>query len=112
MNGLNLQLFDAIAWTIIHSLWQGALIFIVTLTLFLMNKRWNSKIKFNIALISMVSLFTACVVTFAYQYVDNSTESQGLSGRILYYYSTLTVDQSQHSIVNFINDNTLLISNF
>lgn len=113
MEGLNLQLFDAIAWTIIHSLWQGGLVFIVTLSLFLLNKQWNSKIKYNIALMAMVSLFFTCMLTFVYQYAASSTTPNGLPSKVLYYYFTISpVQNNSNGIVNFINDNTLLISNF
>lgn len=112
MNEVNLHLFDSIAWTIIHSLWQGALVFIVVISLFLLNKKWNAALRFNISLLSMVTLFIASVSTFVFQYMDHTVQAENVQATLVYYYASFSTDMGRQGIVTFINKNTLLISNF
>ncbi len=114
MGTLNLHLFDAIAWTIIHSFWQGALVFISLLTLFLLNKKWSANTKYIISVLALIVLFASTCASFYYFYFNQNPQisTNGVSDNIVYYYTSITTQDHRQSIVDFINKNTFLISNF
>ncbi len=58
------NLVNAIGWTILHSLWQGAIIFALLLIIFAINKKWSAKAKHNLSLAALLLIFVAFCVTF------------------------------------------------
>lgn len=57
-------LIRATGWSIIHSLWQGAIIYTLLLLLFLLNPRLSAKTRHNLSLMAIISVFLWFVQTF------------------------------------------------
>ena len=60
---------QALGWTIVHSLWQGTIIYGIICLIYLLMPNLSSKNKYIIALLAQVTLFISFVSTFIY-YMD------------------------------------------
>jgi bla regulator protein BlaR1 len=58
------SLVNAIGWSIIHSLWQGAVIFAFLLIAFAVNKKWSAKTKYNLSLGALLLMALSFFITF------------------------------------------------
>ncbi len=69
------NLVKALGWTVLHSLWQGALIYAL---LFLLLQAWSTasaRLRHNMAFGSLLLLFTCFIFTFASQFKGNINAS-------------------------------------
>ena len=57
---------QAMGWTIFHSIWQGSLIVILLSLVFAYIK--NATVRYNVALMGMLALLMAFIITFTYEY--------------------------------------------
>lgn len=69
------EAIEAIGWTIIHSLWQGAIVGVVLSVLLLIISRNSAQLKYLVAFFSLFIVVGWSVVTFvnAYQYAQEKT---------------------------------------
>jgi beta-lactamase regulating signal transducer with metallopeptidase domain len=58
------RLLQAFSWMLIHSLWQGLLLAVVTAVLLQLTKRTPARLRYNITLVQFVLFILACVWTF------------------------------------------------
>src|SRR6218665_2960137 len=100
------SLAHSLTWTIIHSLWQGALIFALLLLYFWLFKKSKASEKFLVSFIGMLTLFISTCITFYYKFAA-TTEAYGdnMIGLIQNFSIIIEVDKSK-SITDFINNNT------
>ena len=108
------ELIHAIGWTLIHSIWQGALIAIVMSVIFMGIKNKSPKLKYLAANMALLLVLVLAVLTFVDLYQTNPTAnnliyiSHSISGGE----SILHIEKtgSASSISNFINGNLGLIT--
>jgi len=65
---LSSEFTDALGWTLLHSLWQGALIAILMALVFLFLNRRSAQVRYFVATSALVALLVAAVVTFSKHY--------------------------------------------
>ncbi len=65
-NILNESLVQAIGWTIVHSIWQGALIVVIAALALSFFKNPSAKLKYNIFTSTLFAILTCSLVTFTY----------------------------------------------
>lgn len=65
-NILNESLVQAIGWTILHSIWQGALIVVIAALVLSFFKNPSSKLKYNIYTSTLFAILASSLATFAY----------------------------------------------
>jgi bla regulator protein BlaR1 len=65
------QLLHALGWTFIHSLWQGVLIALIVGCFFLIFKKRAARIRYSLAVGSLVAIFILSVSTFVRYYSDS-----------------------------------------
>ena len=58
------RLLQAFSWMLVHSLWQGLLLAVVTAMLLQLTKRAPARLRYNIIFIQLVLFILACVWTF------------------------------------------------
>ena len=62
------QLVQAFSWTLIHSLWQGLLLSVITGGVLMVTKRSASVIRYNLILLQLLLFITGCAFTFAWEW--------------------------------------------
>ncbi|HRG64359.1 MAG TPA: M56 family metallopeptidase [Saprospiraceae bacterium] len=102
---------QTLAWTILHSLWQGALVFIFLLMYRALLPRLSSAQKFRAAYVSLISLFIIVVATFMYLHNIriNSDHDKAIAWYFQWQQAVSGVQKT--SIESFINQNANYISN-
>lgn len=84
---LNLQsggerFLQAFSWMLVHSLWQGLLLAIITALLLQFTKRAPARLRYNIIFIQFVLFILACIWTFFHGMSGPSTGFVPLAGAI------------------------------
>lgn len=69
------QLVQAFSWTLIHSLWQGLLLSVITGVVLMLTKRSSSAIRYNLILLQLLLFITGCVFTFAWEWQQNQLQT-------------------------------------
>jgi bla regulator protein blaR1 len=73
------KLISAFSWMLIHSVWQGLLLAIMTGALLLLTKKRSSPVyRYNLTLFSFVTFISICILTFIVEW--NGTGSQTVAG--------------------------------
>jgi bla regulator protein BlaR1 len=68
------QLIQAFSWTLIHSLWQGLLLSVITGGVLMLTKRSSSAIRYNLIFLQLLLFITGCVFTFAWEWNQNELQ--------------------------------------
>lgn len=69
---LSSELIDALGWTLLHSLWQGALISIVLAIILLLMRRFTAQTRYFVIMAAMITMLTLSVFTFTRLYQSPS----------------------------------------
>jgi len=69
------QLVQAFSWTLIHSLWQGLLLSVITGVVLMLTKRSSSVMRYNLILLQLLLFITGCVFTFAWEWQQNQLQT-------------------------------------
>ena len=59
-------LFETVGWTIVHAIWQGTIVGLLTLAALQSRPGWNARIRYAICSTSLILMFVAFVSTFAW----------------------------------------------
>ena len=78
MNSFFQQVTHALGWSIVHSIWQGILLYSLLCLVYILLPKLSSRKKYNIAVLGQASIFFAFIVTFAH-YVEATPLSSGTS---------------------------------
>ncbi|MEZ5040432.1 MAG: ankyrin repeat domain-containing protein [Saprospiraceae bacterium] len=70
---------SALGWTLIHALWQGALLAIVLAILLVVTHRYSSRTRYFIAIISLFLFALSTIVSFSLLYNPNIVEANNMS---------------------------------
>lgn len=62
------NLIQAFSWMLIHSLWQGMLLAIVTGVLLMFLKRASAAARYNLVFLQLLIFVAACIATFVWEY--------------------------------------------
>ena len=69
---LSESIIQALGWTLIHSLWQGALAAIVLATLLILMRRYSSTTRYLVSFLVLVLFFSSTVMSFFLSYEPES----------------------------------------
>src|SRR4051812_6193622 len=64
MEAIVSNFIKALGWSIVHSLWQGAIIYAILFVVFMAWPKLSAKLKHNLALGGLFLMFTSFCVTF------------------------------------------------
>lgn len=67
------RLIDALGWTLIHSLWQGAILAIVLALALIVLRKNSSRLRYFVAASALFTLALAATITFASLYHSNGS---------------------------------------
>ena len=67
------QIASAVGWTLLHSLWQGLIVFLLLIIILKFLKGKSSSVKYIISCSAFIILLGAIVVTFLNQYTDEGS---------------------------------------
>src|SRR5690606_40709771 len=73
MENLTISIGNALGWSILHSIWQAAIWYIIYSIYTLSQSNISAKAKHNAALGTQVSIFVSFIATFIYFY-QNATQ--------------------------------------
>ncbi|MFK7906369.1 MAG: M56 family metallopeptidase [Chitinophagales bacterium] len=67
------SLVNAIGWTILHSIWQGAVVVVIVALLLSIFKNPSSKLKYNVYTSALFAVLACSLATFFYLHQNNET---------------------------------------
>ncbi len=109
---INPAIFHTLTWTLIHSLWQGGIVFVVLSVYFYLRPQLSSAQKFNASYIGLVSLFGLVVFTFLQLYSTNSALTNGQVSLSQWHQWSMVVDPATSWNLNlWVNNNASYIAN-
>ncbi|WP_164122450.1 M56 family metallopeptidase [Sphingobacterium sp. xlx-130] len=89
MEALISSISTALGWSLLHSLWQGAAIYLILFGLFLTIPELKAATKHNLALTAQIAVFTSFAYTFFnlldYASLSNSYSTMPLDNKTLFY---------------------------
>ena len=59
---------QAFSWMLIHSLWQGLLLAVVTAIILMLTKRTKATVRYNLVFVQFALFLLACGITFLYEW--------------------------------------------
>lgn len=83
MNAFTISLISALGWTILHSLWQAALIFIVLKGLLGIFRHMPSKFRYFLSCLALLGIMICVSVTFARQWQNQENSPVFYSADIM-----------------------------
>lgn len=105
-------IFHTLTWTLIHSLWQGGLVFVVLSVYFYLRPQLSSAQKFNASYLGLVSLFGIVVYTFLHLYSTSAALADGLVTLSQWQQWSMVVDPADSWNLNrWVNNNAPYIAN-
>lgn len=69
------RLIQAFSWMLIHSLWQGLLLAVLTAIVLLLTRKSSAVIRYNLVLMQFVLFVLACMGTFAWEWGKSPLQS-------------------------------------
>jgi bla regulator protein BlaR1 len=69
------HLIQAFSWMLIHSLWQGLLLAVVTAVILLFTKKSSAVIRYNLVFIQFLLFVLACLFTFIWEWNKSPIQS-------------------------------------
>lgn len=107
---LSSELIEAIGWTLVHSLWQGAVVAIVLTILLILMRRNSAQVKYFISFIALIGLLVWSAATFVHSY-NYAKEKAALRENIIsspgYIRTVLTENISSKTEVESLKTNSL-----
>jgi bla regulator protein BlaR1 len=109
------QLLQAFSWMLVHSLWQGLLLAVVTAILLQSAKRAKAQLRYNIVFIQFLLFILGCIWTFIYGLSGPSDTMVPLAGAIgqnasqLLNLDAVNVRQFANSCAGYISDHASLL---
>lgn len=110
------RLTEAFSWMLLHSIWQGLLLAIITGVLVLLSKRSGSTVRYNIAFTLFVVFIIICACTFmwewnrsALQYITPAYMSAKLSIIQALPVHISKIDQLMRNCISYVSANAALI---
>ena len=84
-NALSPALVRALGWTLVHSLWQGAVVGLALVGLLLVLRRHSAQVRYNVACVALATMLGLAMVTFIRHYAialvsADTTLAAGASG--------------------------------
>jgi bla regulator protein blaR1 len=73
---------QAFSWMLIHSLWQGLVLAVVTGFILMLTKRANAAVRYNLVFVQFLLFIIACTATFLWEWSHRplQTAVPGLAG--------------------------------
>ncbi len=71
--------YQAIGWTVIHSLWQATAIAILTAIVLILLRKHNAKVRYLLANMALLTVMLSAIVTFAIYYNETSHSKEEVS---------------------------------
>ncbi|SHI60282.1 BlaR1 peptidase M56 [Hymenobacter daecheongensis DSM 21074] len=80
-NALSPALVRALGWTIVHSLWQGAVVGLALVGLLLVLRRHSAQVRYNVACVALATMLGLALATFVRHYAIalNTTDAVAMS---------------------------------
>lgn len=66
--GISQHFIQSFSWMLIHSLWQGLLLAVITAVILMLTKRTKATVRYNLVFIQFALFLLACGITFIYEW--------------------------------------------
>lgn len=67
-NTISHSLIQAFSWMLIHSLWQGMLLAVISAVVMLLTKKTSAAVRYNLVLVQFLLFVGACLFTFVWEW--------------------------------------------
>ena len=75
-NTISHSLIQAFSWMLIHSLWQGMLLAVMSAVVMLLTKKTSAAVRYNLVLVQFLLFVGACLFTFVWEW--NKQQQQNM----------------------------------
>jgi bla regulator protein blaR1 len=108
------RLIQAFSWTLLHSLWIGLLLAIVTALVLTLAKRSKATIRYNLVFAQFLLFMLACGFTFTWEWNRSELQSiipalQGATDKLPFSFSTEGMRQFAITCINYFSANAPLV---
>jgi bla regulator protein BlaR1 len=69
------RIIQAFSWMLIHSLWQGLLLAVVTALVLMATRKASAALRYNLVFLQFLLFVTACIATFAWAWNTGNAQS-------------------------------------
>src|ERR1041385_9143350 len=69
------HIIQAFSWMLIHSLWQGLLLAVVTAVILLSTKRSGARLRYNLVAVQFLLFIAACCCTFVWEWYQTPAKT-------------------------------------
>ncbi|WP_413667040.1 M56 family metallopeptidase [Mucilaginibacter sp. Mucisp86] len=76
-NTISNSLIQAFSWMLIHSLWQGMLLAVISAVVMVLTKKASAAVRYNLVLVQFLLFVGACLATFIWEW--NKQPQQGMA---------------------------------
>jgi beta-lactamase regulating signal transducer with metallopeptidase domain len=67
-NTISHSLIQAFSWMLIHSLWQGLLLAVISAVVMVLTKKTSAAVRYNLVLVQFLLFVSACIFTFIWEW--------------------------------------------
>ena len=69
------HIIQAFSWMLIHSLWQGLLLAVVTAIVLVLTKRSGAKLRYNLVAVQFILFIISCIATFVWEWYQSPVKA-------------------------------------
>lgn len=102
-NIISQSLIQAFSWMLIHSLWQGLLLSVVSAVVMLLTKKVSAAIRYNLVLVQFLLFVGACLFTFAWEWSKHPQQNMVQFGNAIGGRASALLNLNADGIRNFAN---------
>ena len=110
------RLIQAFSWMLIHSLWQGLLLAVITAVVLMLTRKSSATIRYNLVFVQFLLFVLACTLTFIWEWNrDQSQTIVPLAGAIgdnathLFNINAATIKQFANTCISYFTANAPVV---
>lgn len=110
------RLIQAFSWMLIHSLWQGLLLAVITAAVLLLTKKSGSVLRYNVVLVQFLLFVLACSCTFAWEWNRSPLQSivplaGAIGGNASHFFNLdeVSIKQFAHTFISYFSANAPMV---
>lgn len=102
-NTISQSLIQAFSWMLIHSLWQGLLLSVMSAVVVLLTKKASAAVRYNLVLVQFLLFVGACLFTFAWEWSKHPQQNMVQFGNAIGGRASVLLNLNADGIRNFAN---------
>ncbi|WPV02906.1 M56 family metallopeptidase [Mucilaginibacter sp. cycad4] len=102
-NAISHSLIQAFSWMLIHSLWQGLLLSVMSAVVMLLTKKASAAVRYNLVLVQFLLFVGACLFTFTWEWSKHPQQNMVQFGDVIGSRASALLKLNADGVRNFAN---------